>query len=106
MKEDPKVSCSLTGTQMVEREAEWHSILGDRVLAASRKGSALEVELRDAPGLAERLASVVALEAACCPFLDLRVEPAPGRLMVHFDGPPEAQPVIDLFARAIGGGRS
>ncbi len=94
------VACSLSGGEMAERGAEWRSVLDGRLLAAERDGVALRLTLRDSPGLGERLARLVELEATCCPFLALRTGREEGRLILLFDGPPEARPVIDLFAEA------
>ena len=92
------VACSLSAGAMAERQAELRAIFAGRVIEGVREGSALRLELHDSPGLGERVERVVELERACCPFLDIHVERRAGRLVVRIDGPPEAGPVLDVFA--------
>ena len=99
------LACSLTGGEMADRQAELRAIFSGRVTDAVRHGSALRLELRDSPGLGERLARVVELERACCPFLDLAVERDAGRLLVRIEGPPEAAALIDAFDELVSEGR-
>ena len=99
------VACSLSGAEMADRQGELRAILGGRVTHAVRRGNAVRLELPDSPGLDERLARVVELERACCPFLDLAVERDAGRLVVRIEGPPEATAVIDAFEELVSEGR-
>ena len=101
------LACSLTGGEMADRQSELRAIFAGRVTHAAREGSALRLELRDSPGLRERLGRFVELERACCPFLDLAVERDAGRLVVRIDGPPEAAALIDAFEELVWeGGRT
>ena len=95
------VACSLEGGEIEDREAELRAIFEGRVFDADREEDALRLALRDAPGLGERLARLVELERACCPFLDIAVEREPGRLLVRIGGPPEASGVIDGFHELV-----
>ena len=98
------VACSLTGAEMADRQGELRAIFSGRVTRAVRRGNAIRLELPDSPGLEERLARVLELERACCPFLDLAVERDAGRLVVRVDGPPEATAVIDAFEELVSEG--
>ena len=82
---------------MEQREAELRDVFGEGLLEAVRDEHALRLELRDAPGLRERLERLIELERACCPFLELELEREHRRLVLRIDGPPEAGPVIDGF---------
>ena len=93
------VACKLTGGQMAGRQAELRAIFSGRVVESVRDGRSLRLELRDSPGLSDRLMRVVELERACCPFLDLDVARDGERVVLRIDGPPEAGAVIDGFER-------
>jgi hypothetical protein len=94
MKELP-IACSLDAGQLAERKQRWRA-LGEHALISTertdevvrqryRGGAAIEAELRD----------LVALEAECCPFLDLQVERVDAETWLEISGPPEAAQVID-----------
>ena len=106
MSDREPLACSLAGAEMADRQAELRALFAGRVVEAVREGHALRLELRDSPGLGERLERVVQLERACCPFLDLAVERDAGRLVVHIDGPPEAAAIIDVFDELVSEGRT
>ena len=102
MSDREPLACSLAGAEMADRQAELRALFGGRVEEAVREGHALRLQLRDSPGLAERLERAVEAERACCPFLDLAVERHAGRLVLHVDGPPEAAAMIDGFEELAG----
>jgi hypothetical protein len=91
------IACSLSGGEMAERQVELRQIFSGRVAHRSREGNALRIELHDSPRTRERLARVVELERACCPFLDIDLGRHEERLVLRIDGPPDAAAVIDGF---------
>ena len=93
------VACSLSGSDMAERQAELCALFADSVVEKKRDERGLRLLLRDSPGLAERVARVVELERECCPFLQIALEREAGHLDLRIEGPPEAAPVIDGFAQ-------
>ena len=94
------LACSLRARELAEREAQLRDLIGGAALAAVREGpGALRIELRDAPGLRERLARAIELERACCPFLQIAIADTEQGLALRIAGPAEAAPVIDGFER-------
>ncbi len=102
---DGPLACSLTAGDMADRQAELRAIFDGRLIEAVREDGALRLALRDSPGLEERVAHVIELERACCPFLDLALDREDGRLIVQVAGPPEARAVIDVFEELVSAGR-
>ncbi len=98
------LACSLAAGDMADRQAELRAIFDGRLIEAVREDSALRLELRDSPGLEERVAHVIELERACCPFLDLALDREDACLIVQVAGPPEARAVIDVFEELVAEG--
>jgi hypothetical protein len=81
------MGCSLSPERLRERLA-W---IRDEILPHARRSERLDDgvawELEDAPGLAEKLDRLVALERECCSGIEFRVgagaEPGRRRLEVH-----------------------
>jgi hypothetical protein len=93
------IACSLSARDYAARLDAMRA-LADRALTARvpvRGGERLTFAAR--PGVAEELHRIVAAEAACCPFLELAVEPRGGVLALTVTGPAEVSPLIaELFA--------
>jgi hypothetical protein len=96
---DTPIACTLTSAQLRARRAATAE-LARRSLRSRRTidGGALLHFAAD-PGTEPALRDVVAAEAQCCPFLDLRLRRAGDTIELSVTGPDAAQPVIAaLFA--------
>jgi hypothetical protein len=93
----PPVACTLS---VADRPAHAAAIraLGERALV---RIDGTEVRLRDAPGVAEELERVLAVERACCPFFELQVRRESGELVLRIGAPPEAEELARQLARAF-----
>jgi hypothetical protein len=101
MRELP-IACSLSATDLERRQTELAE-LGRETLVHVRRGEGVAMVLRFARDrdTRKRLERVVAAEAECCAFLDLRIADDEG-LELTIDGPADAAPVIDELAAAFG----
>ena len=95
---DPPLACSLSGDAMADRLAELGALFRQSLLGADRDGATLSLQLRDSPEVEERLARLVELERACCPFLEIELERRGGCLQLRIEAPAGAEAVIDGFA--------
>ena len=94
---DLPIACTLPADDMTDRLALIEALADDGLLDRVPTASGLRVRLRDTPDIERRTRELVALESACCAFLDFTVGHADGALVLDISGPDEARPVIDLF---------
>ena len=97
---DLPLACSLDAPALAERLAEMRALGEDALIAAEPDGV---VRFRATPDTRRRLERIVAAEAECCAFLDLRIAEAGGELRLVVSGPAEAEPVVDGLVRAFSG---
>ncbi len=95
---DRPLACSLSGEAMADRLTELRALFRQSLLSADRDGAALSLELRDSPEAGERLARLVELERACCPFLAIEMGRRGGRLQLRLEAPAGAEAVLHGFA--------
>jgi hypothetical protein len=94
------IACTLTGASLAERAA-WLRRLGEAALIEGvRSGDRLELRFR--PEAADDVRELVRAESECCPFLCFRLAPGAGEVRLTVSGPPEAEPVVDDMAAALG----
>jgi hypothetical protein len=93
------IACSLSAAEMPARLAEMAEIGGASLLAADTSGR--HARLRFGEDVREPLSEIIAAEAACCPFLTMRLSDAPGAVTLTIDGPEGAEPIIEQLVRAF-----
>jgi hypothetical protein len=96
------IACSLDGADLRAREAELAELGRSLISVSEPKGSRLVLEFASDDQTRQRLDRIVAAEAECCPFLQLRVSEGE-TLKLSVDGPEDAAPVIADLAGAIRG---
>ena len=94
MKELP-IACSLDAEQLAERKERWHALGEHALISAERTDEGVRQRYRGGAAIEAELRALVALEAKCCPFLDLRLERVDAETWLEISGPPEAAQVID-----------
>jgi hypothetical protein len=98
------IVCSLDAARLQAREAELAS-LGRSMVSVSRpEGAPVTLRFTAAQETRDRLDRIVAAEAECCPFLDMKVREGE-TLELAIDGPEDAAPVVDGLVEAIAGPR-
>ncbi len=96
--DDPSIACSLDREAGPRRQARWLALVDRALISHARTPDGARHRYRSDPGVEAELGALVALEADCCPFLDLRVTRDDGALVLDVSGPPEARPIVELFA--------
>ena len=100
------VACSLNDAEFSERRALARRTLIPQAVASKRIENGLVVTFIGGDTLRSDLETFVALERACCKFLEfsiLRDGAAPhAPLKLHINGQPEATDIIEMFAQAVG----
>jgi MerR family transcriptional regulator, copper efflux regulator len=97
--EPPPIACSLSAADYQQRAAEIRRLARDALRGRQPIAGGTRLIFAAAPGVAERLAGVVAAESRCCAFLTLELERVGADLVLDVTGPAEAAPIIEeLFA--------
>ena len=98
-----RLACSLGQEELAERRRELRDALAGQVSELRRDPAAVRFEPSYSRPLHERLARLVELERACCPFLELALEHEGGRLVLTITAPPGAGAALDVFAETAAG---
>jgi hypothetical protein len=82
-----------------ERLAEYHALFSRALVRRERRAQAVVFALRATDGVRERVDDLARREAACCPFLDHRVETAGDEVVYTVTNPDraDAEAVLDAF---------
>jgi hypothetical protein len=99
---DLPIACFLDAAGLRARESEL-ARLGHGLVSVSRPdGAPVVLRFTADQETRKRLDRIVAAEAECCPFLDMRVREGE-TLELAIDGPDDAAPVIAGLVSAISG---
>jgi MerR family copper efflux transcriptional regulator len=85
------IACSLSATDLSARLAEMRRLGQDALLSADGEGT---LRFRGDTETRARLEAIVAAEAECCPFLDMRLREEAGALVLEIRAAQEAAPVV------------
>jgi hypothetical protein len=83
-----------------QRLAEYAALFEHALVRRERSGHAVVFALRAAPGVREQVEDLAHREAACCPFLDYRVETTGDEVILAVMNPSsgaDAEVVLDGF---------
>ena len=99
---DPATICSLPGEALSERLAWIRSEILSHAVATESHDDTITFELAEAPGLAEKLERLIALERECCSGIDFAHERVPdsGRHRLSLRGVDPRAPVFASLAAA------
>jgi hypothetical protein len=96
MKELP-IACSLGADELAERADRWRELAERGLISASETDRGVLQRYRWDQAVERELGELIALEAECCPFLELRIE-RQDELLVNVSGPPGAEELVATFA--------
>jgi hypothetical protein len=96
------IACSLDAARLRAREAELAALGRSLISVSDPAGPRFVLEFAADDATRGRLDRVLAAEAECCPFLDMRVSEGE-TLELSVDGPDEAAPLIADLVGAIRG---
>lgn len=95
------IACDMTtaADTPAQRLAEYRALFGRALVRRERRDHAVVFALRAVPGVREQVDDLARREAACCPFLEYRVETAGGEVVLTVANPdgPDADAVLDAF---------
>jgi hypothetical protein len=97
------IACSVTADQASARVTALVELAEHSLIAADQTGSlTAELQFRNDPQSAERVAAFIAAERACCPFFQFsRVEADQERLIVHVSAPSGAEAMVASLVNAF-----
>jgi orotidine-5'-phosphate decarboxylase len=94
---EPPIACSLSAAELAQRLAEMSAIGHASLLEAEINGARAVLTFRQAA--VERLTGIVAAEAECCAFLDMKLHDEPNAVRLTIEAPAGAESVLhDLVA--------
>jgi hypothetical protein len=97
MKELP-IACKLSGDEFAERTARWRTLAEHGLITAEKTDRGAVQRYRWDEPVERELRELIALEAECCSFLDLRVERQADELVLEVTGPPGSEEIVAAFA--------
>ena len=96
------IACSLAAAELGDRHRELAAVgRGGLIGIERRNGEPAVLSFKPEPDTLARLRRIIAAEAACCPFLDMRVSDG-DPLILTIDGPADAASVVDELVSAFG----
>jgi hypothetical protein len=98
MTEALPIACSLDADDLEQRLAAIAELGAESLLGHETEGPRHLLRFRSVAATRKRLEEIVAAEAACCAFLDLKLEERGQELVLSIEGPAEAQPMADGLA--------
>jgi hypothetical protein len=104
MTEALPIACSLGAPDLEQRLVAIAEVGAESLLAHETKGPRHLLRFRSAAATLERLEEIVAAEATCCAFLDLKLEERGEELVLSIEAPADAQPIADGLAATFAGG--
>lgn len=102
------IDCSLNAGDYAARLAEIREV-GEVAFVRSevhRDGPGADLYFRNSADIDRRLREIVQAEAACCAFLDLRLDSVDGSLRLSILGPADAEPVVQDLVQSFESGRT
>ena len=89
------IACSLGAGDLNDRLAEIADLGRDALFEAELAGLRAELRFARAPGIAQRLAQIVAAESECCAFLTMTVREQADALVLTITAPEGAELVLE-----------
>ncbi len=99
------LACSLTPGELARREHEIRALIRDELIASQRTPAGVLLRFPLAGPVEAAVSDLVRRERECCAFLSFELTRRDDELVLRVEGPQEARPVIDGFARLASAGR-
>jgi hypothetical protein len=102
MTNEKPAACSLGASQLERRLAAIAEIGADSLISRAVDGDGRHLlRFRPQAGMRDRLEEIVAAEAECCSFLDLRLSDEGEALVLSIAAPASGSAVVDGLAEAF-----
>ncbi len=89
------LACTLTADQLARRTAAISALARRALRARTRIPGGARLVFESDVATERELRALIAAEAACCPFLELDLQPTPEGLRLDVTGPGDARPLIE-----------
>jgi hypothetical protein len=83
-----------------QRRREYAELFERALVRRARRPGTLVLAFRADPATRDQVEDLARREAACCPFLDQRLEAVGAELVWTLRGPAGAEPIVDAIAEA------
>ncbi|WP_437951392.1 hypothetical protein WME98_11540 [Sorangium sp. So ce296] len=94
---DPTISCTLSGEQMPERLDEFRALLARSLVRRERFDGGFVWTLRADPGVEEEARALAAKEQACCSFLRFDISSDGQEVVWKVTAPASEKPLLELL---------
>jgi hypothetical protein len=102
MTNEKPAACSLGSSQLERRLAAIAEVGAESLISRAVDGDGRHLlRFRPQAGVGDRLEEIVAAEAECCSFLDLRLSEEKGALVLSIAAPASGRTVADGLAEAF-----
>ena len=95
------IACSLTSAEMPARLAQMAAIGQAALIAFHRDVDAVTLRFQASDATRARLEAIVAAEADCCSFLEMRLRDDASSIALEIAAPAGAEPILDDFINAF-----
>lgn len=95
------IACTLSGDELPVRLNEIRAVSRAALRSKATAGTHAVLTFDPAHGVRERLAAILAAEAACCAFLTMTLADDPDAITITIDAPTDAEPVLDELLAAF-----
>jgi hypothetical protein len=103
MSEPKPIACSLGASDLRRRLDEIAALGSESLIASEDRDGTRVLRFRPDEETRQRLKAIVAAEAECCPFLDLRLGAGDGELILTVGAAQDGQTLAGEFAAAFAG---
>ncbi|MCA1841266.1 MAG: hypothetical protein ABR507_09335 [Actinomycetota bacterium] len=104
MKELPLIACSLDAGALVDRQAEWSSLISASLVAAKRHPGSVALSFSAGEESLSKLRELVDLEKQCCPFYEFDIATSSEAIELVITTQPGAEealePIMEMFSTA------
>jgi hypothetical protein len=101
MTQEPPIVCSLGADDLTARLQLIAEIGATHLISRDTEGDTQLLRFRGDDGVRRSLEGIIAAEAKCCAFLDMKIREEAGALVLAIDAPAEAAPVAAQLAAAF-----
>jgi hypothetical protein len=102
MPSEPPIACSLDAIALPKRLAEIAGLGRDALIDTRLNGTRAQLRFAAGSGIRARVEEIVAAEARCCAFLQMRVSDELDTVVLTIDAPADAKLVLDELVAAFG----
>jgi hypothetical protein len=97
------IACSLDASELPQRLSEMADLGRTALVDTDQDEKRAELRFAGGRGIRERVEAIVAAESHCCAFLTMRVDDAPGAVVLSIEAPAGAGVILAELVDAFRG---